>query len=240
MGSPIASVRIDRRFRGPPNSGNGGYVCGRLAEFVEGDSQVRLMRPPPLDRDLKVVTDGADRLLLDGDEPVARASPFAVEMTPPPALSPDEARARSAGYRGFENHAFGGCFVCGPEREPGDGLRIFPGGADDGIVAATWRPDPDLADAAGRVAAQFVWAALDCPGGWSWLHRSGRVAVLGEFAVHIERPVPAGAELVVMGWPIADDGRKHPCGSALYTAGGEPLAWSIATWLEIDPATLGP
>lgn len=27
----MVSLVIDRRFLGPPNSGNGGYVCGRLA-----------------------------------------------------------------------------------------------------------------------------------------------------------------------------------------------------------------
>jgi hypothetical protein len=31
-----ATIRIDRRFRGPPESGNGGYVCGCLAQFVVG------------------------------------------------------------------------------------------------------------------------------------------------------------------------------------------------------------
>jgi hypothetical protein len=26
------AIHIDRRFCGPPDSGNGGYVCGRVAE----------------------------------------------------------------------------------------------------------------------------------------------------------------------------------------------------------------
>ena len=40
---------IARRFRGPSQSGNGGYVCGRLARHVAGPALVRLRAPPPLD-----------------------------------------------------------------------------------------------------------------------------------------------------------------------------------------------
>ena len=35
----IASVVIPRRFRGPPDSGQGGYSCGVLARFVEGTAK---------------------------------------------------------------------------------------------------------------------------------------------------------------------------------------------------------
>ena len=30
----MTEIIIIRRFRGPPNSGNGGYVCGMLANAV--------------------------------------------------------------------------------------------------------------------------------------------------------------------------------------------------------------
>ena len=30
----MTSMIIDKRYRGPPNSGNGGYVCGRLARHI--------------------------------------------------------------------------------------------------------------------------------------------------------------------------------------------------------------
>ena len=67
----MVSLVIDRRFRGPPNSANGGYVCGCLARHVAGDAEVTLRAPPPLERPLDVLTkaDGAielrenDRLL---------------------------------------------------------------------------------------------------------------------------------------------------------------------------------
>ena len=30
----MTSIIIDKRYCGPPNSGNGGYVCGRLARHI--------------------------------------------------------------------------------------------------------------------------------------------------------------------------------------------------------------
>ena len=35
-------LTIPRRFNGPPRSGNGGYVCGRLASYLDGPASVRL------------------------------------------------------------------------------------------------------------------------------------------------------------------------------------------------------
>jgi hypothetical protein len=42
------SLNVARRFCGPPDSGNGGYVCGFIAGFVEGAAEVTLRLPPPL------------------------------------------------------------------------------------------------------------------------------------------------------------------------------------------------
>jgi hypothetical protein len=39
---------IPSRFCGPPGSGNGGYVCGRIAAYLDGPVTVTLRRPPPL------------------------------------------------------------------------------------------------------------------------------------------------------------------------------------------------
>lgn len=230
-----ATLHIEQRFRGPPRSGNGGYVCGRLAEFIDGDCRARLLRPPPLERELTVVADASGVNLMDGEQVIAQAQAQTLELTLPTPVSLDEARALSPRFRGFEAHAFHSCFVCGPEREAGDGLRIFPGATEDGSrVASPWRPDPDLAGPDGCVRPSFVWAALDCPSGWAYLHPGGRVAVLGQLAVHIEEPVPVAQDLVVVGWPIDDAGRKHRTGSALFSAEGKPLAWAAATWFDVE------
>ena len=39
---------IPSRFCGPPASGNGGYVCGRVAGYLDGPVTVTLRRPVPL------------------------------------------------------------------------------------------------------------------------------------------------------------------------------------------------
>ena len=238
LSSHPRTVRIERRFRGPPRSGNGGYVCGLLAEHLAGDCVVRLLCPPPLDRDLLLADEDDGVVLLDGERPIARARPHELHLELPAAVPLEEARLRSRHYRGFEEHAFPGCFVCGPERQPGDGLRIFAGAGKDGRVAGTWRPDPSLAGSDGNVRRRFVWAALDCPSGWAYLHAGARVAVLGEFAAHIAAPVRAGEEVAVIGWRVGDDGRKHRTASALFTADGTALAWAAATWFDVDPAAL--
>ena len=46
-------LEIPERFCGPPNSGNGGYVCGLLAKHLTGAVTVRLKAPPPLKTKLR-------------------------------------------------------------------------------------------------------------------------------------------------------------------------------------------
>src|SRR5436190_4787386 len=48
----MTSIIIGKRYCGPPNSGNGGYVCGRLASHIPGDAEIMLRAPPPLDKPL--------------------------------------------------------------------------------------------------------------------------------------------------------------------------------------------
>src|ERR1700750_1393397 len=52
---------IPPRFRGPSRSGNGGYVCGRIAAYADGPVTVTLRRPPPLATPMTVepASDGA-------------------------------------------------------------------------------------------------------------------------------------------------------------------------------------
>ena len=55
----MQTMTIARRFRGPPNSGNGGYVCGMLARHIPGAAEVRLNAPAPLETGLSVIEVGA-------------------------------------------------------------------------------------------------------------------------------------------------------------------------------------
>jgi hypothetical protein len=47
-------LTIPSRFNGPAGVGNGGYVCGRIAAYVDGPATVTLRRPPPLDTPMEV------------------------------------------------------------------------------------------------------------------------------------------------------------------------------------------
>ena len=58
------AITIPRRFNGPPHSGNGGYVCGRLASYLDGPASVRLRVPPPLERELRVETTIGERCVV--------------------------------------------------------------------------------------------------------------------------------------------------------------------------------
>ncbi|MCY7339892.1 MAG: hypothetical protein LH465_08095 [Sphingomonas bacterium] len=229
------TILIDRRFRGPPDSGNGGYVAGMLARSLGGSNvEVTLRAPPPLDTPLRLVShdDGAE--LLSGDALIASAVRTIVELVVPPPPSASQAKDAEARFNGFEQHSFPGCFVCGPERGVGDGLRIFPGatGLEEEQVAGIWAPDLSLTDDGRRLVVEHVWAALDCPGYFAVREQAG-VAVLGRIAASIDRMPEIGEAVIVSGWSVASEGRKHRAGTALHNCDGETLAMAIATWVTI-------
>jgi hypothetical protein len=234
-------VIIKRRFQGPPASGNGGYSCAMVGQFIEGAAAVRLHTPPPLDTPLEVrVIDGLVGLY-DRDELVATGRPAKIELDIPPPPDFAGAQAASARYRGFVAHFYPGCFVCGPQRKPGDGLRIFAGPVEqgagpDGMVAAAWIPDATLLDSSGYVAPEFIWAALDCPGAYAFPEPKNGALLLGELAVSIKGRVSASEKCVLIGWEISRGGRKHYTGTALFGESGSCRAVGYATWFEV-PAT---
>lgn len=230
-----AQLRVARRFRGPSASGNGGYVAGLLARELGGSCSVSLRRPAPLDRALQLDRQPDSVALFDDKELIALATAEVVDVKTPPAPTLAAARASSLRFAGFTEHLVPECFVCGPDRTEGDGLRIFPGPVDaatDGQVAAEWVPQPDLADVDGHIATEFVWAALDCAGFFALHGRSGP-AVLGRIAARLTRPIPACAPLVVTGWAITSEGRKHTVGTALHDSAGALLAAAEGTWIAL-------
>lgn len=236
MPTPDA-FEVDPRFCGPPGSGNGGYVCGRLAEGLEGDVRIRLERPPPLGRPLEVRETEDGRALCDGEQVVARAWPTRLDLEVPAAPDFAEASRAAQRYRGHVEHVFPRCFVCGPGRGEGDGMRIFPGPVDKGgLVAAPWIADASLGEP--TVRPEFVWAALDCPGCFSFPQPEGRVLLLGELSAHLEGPVRSGERCVVIGWEIEHSGRKHRTGTALFDSAGRCAGHAVGTWLEVSPAPL--
>lgn len=227
------TLLIERRFHGPPDSGNGGYVSGRLAAFVSGPAVVRLRTPPPLETPMEVcgAEGGAD--LIHGGVIVATARPAEVAIAAPSLPSYAQAETASRSYRGFHWHPFPNCFVCGPARKGNDGLRLFAGSVPGtNVVAAPWIPDASLG-AHGLVNPEFVWAALDCPGAFSFGSSTGTALLLGEIAASLLGPVHIGERYVAVGWETGREGRRHYTGTALVTESGECLALARSTWFEV-------
>ncbi len=125
--SYAARVLIATRFCGPPSSGNGGYTAGMLAAQLGGTVEVTLRRPPRLQHEMRLELAGERAELIDGELLVAEARRAELELAAPAAVSFERAREASGQYVGFRRHHFRGCFVCGPARAAGDGLRILPG-----------------------------------------------------------------------------------------------------------------
>ncbi len=233
------ALSIPSRFRGPAASGNGGYVCGCAAGYVGGPATVTLRRPPPLDTALAVERDGDGSIRVrDNGTLVAEAQPApeAPDIQIPGQVSPAQASAAAGRARYFQDPVFPDCFVCGPARHPGDGLRIFPGPvAGRELWAAPWTPDPSVAGPEGRVRAEIVWAALDCPSGIAAAEAAGlgTAILLGRMTAWLAARPEAGQPCTVIAWPGGQDGRKLTAFSALLGPGSQVLAAARAVWLTV-------
>jgi hypothetical protein len=231
------AVVIKRRYSGSSNAASRGYIAGLLGRQLDGPARVSIERPIPLDQPVGIERQPDGRVTLsDGAAVLAHAEPATLQLEPPAAPSFAEAQWAAERYLGFTEHAAPECFVCGPAREWGDGLAIFPGPLPGRhLVAAPWAPDPTLFDKRGQVRPEFVWAALDCPTGFALLEAFGRRTVtLHQLTVQLIRPLEVGARWIVMGWPFAADGRNLLGASAIVSERGELHALASAVMVAAD------
>ena len=229
----MQSLTIATRFRGPPESSNGGYFAGLVATLAARTVTVRLLKPPPLNIAFSVgqLEDGG-LSVLRGEERIGEAHPVVLAIAAPPAPDYLEAVEASRHYAGFRHHRFPSCFVCGTQRTRGDGLRIFAGTIPErGVVAAPWVPDASLDAGDGKVRAEFMSAALDCPGYYA-VATDDRMTLLAEFTAHVDRRVHIGASCTLIGWRIGSNGRKHEAGTAIFDGKGELCGRARALWIE--------
>ena len=228
------NLTIDPRYCGPPGSANGGYISGMLGQLLPGTAQVTLRKPPPLGKEMQIVMNGDSSLqLLDGDMLIAESQTAILDLGSPPSPDYEEAIAASKRYTGFGEHAFPSCFVCGPKRAVGDGLRIFAGNVvGKSMVASPWTPDFELSDENEAVKEEFIWAALDCPGAFAAVDVYEPI-VLGRFTTKILHPVMAGEPHIVIGWKEGEEGRKYYSGTAIYTADQKLCAIASAIWIRL-------
>jgi hypothetical protein len=231
--SALDPLVVPARFNGPAGSGNGGWSAGALAAYVDADGgavEVTLRQPPPLDTPMEVVEDDGVMTAMHEGAPalVARRAALAPEGVT--AVSMALAREAATRYPGLEQHPFPTCFTCGTEREPGDGLRIFPGRVDDlderPRVAAPW--------VAGEADLRVVWAALDCAGAWA-ADMEDRMMVLGRMTAEVLGTPVAGEEHVVVGLARGSEGRKHRTATTVVDPRGAVLGRAEQVWIEVSP-----
>ena len=162
------AILIDSRFRGPDDSGNGGYSCGVIAREHGGDElEVTLRLPPPLDEWLRLDADGR---VWDDHALVAEVREGSVG-----------ARCAGAGHLGGRRRGAG----ARPRLAVPALLRLracarrraaHPCRARSRVATwlrrrGRWQTD--------TVGPEFVWAALDCPGAYATGVLGRGVVVLG-------------------------------------------------------------
>ena len=255
MGIAIQNtVTILRRFCGPPDSANGGYTGGLLAKvLIEGGGAenlamtLRLKAATPLERELVINGDVENGLtLLADDQPLATMvaggeNPFdALPVFPEYSQLLSAAPTVRASCGGFESHPFQTCFVCGPQRETGDGLCLYPGPLPEneaGLVVADWQPDVSLVES-GQLDIAYIWAALDCAGAFAILEqpRNARLVpmVLAQMTTRILHCPKIGEKLVLVAWPLFSEGRKAYAGTALIESNNQCIASSKQLWVSLN------
>lgn len=229
-------VHVPGRFCGPPGAGNGGWTAGLLGKHVGREVEITLKRPIPIDETIEVVTDGfSEASLQQGSTKIAVARAAELDLDIPEAVSFKRAAQARASFPGYKLHPFPNCFVCGTGRCCGEGMCLFTGAIDTGIVASSWIPQSEFADDSGAISPELICAALDCPGAWALIDRYGIEAplVLGRITVRLDKPVRADERYVVQGWAQGREGRKAFCGTAVYDAAGEVCAAAAATWIQL-------
>lgn len=230
----VETVTVASRFNGPQASGNGGYSAGVVAGYIQGPAEVSLRAPVPLDTPLQITQAEGVVRMLDGETHIAEGrgvSDFSLNLPAPVDMG--AARAARSRYRGLPDGEFSRCFVCGRGRE--DAFGVFAGEVEGrDLVASTWTPPDSAADAEGNVRLEFIWAVLDCPTFFAaHLRAELTMSVLARLTARLDTPLRAGAEHVVIAWPLGINGRKRSAGVALFTADGAPAA--IAQALLIEP-----
>ncbi|MGV9302778.1 hypothetical protein [Nonomuraea sp. NPDC003727] len=231
-------LTVPERFRGPAGIANGGWISGTVAEALNGLSsavEVTLHAPTPLETEVRLEHVANSASLHHDGKLLVEAIPVAEHLTGPGFVPFNEAARAEAGFAGWQGHAFPECFACGL-REPGDGLRVFPGpvdGADAGegrLVAAGWRVPFTVTDADGAVPVSVVGAVLDCVTGWAHFE-PGESALLGRLTLQVNRRVYPGGTYSVVARATGREGRKLFGESAIYEVDGTPVAAAKATWI---------
>lgn len=91
------------------------------------------------------------------------------------------------------------------------------------MVAAPWIAVASLCELDGRLDTEYLWADLDCAG-YFVIEDRVALATLGRMTARIDAHPRVGDTVIVSGWPIASEGRKHKVGTAIHDVDGRLIA----------------
>jgi hypothetical protein len=245
MTSKENQIIIAKRFRGPPQSGNGGLVSGVFANLINPEHnagvEVTLRSPTPLGQPMRANVNPPGSAVVYQDSTVIAAikpAHLALSIMKPPSRSVIK-RAAPTSYSLLKNlnprfpsgtgfHP--GCFCCGADRTTG--LGVFAAPVDD-QVAALWPTKSAWADNGGFLPREFLWTAMDCPGQFAFLATGIKTGMLGRMTAQLYTLPKAGDELIITAWPIKIEGKKHFAGSAIFSSNQELIARAITVWVGL-------
>jgi hypothetical protein len=235
------SVVIQERFRGPPQSGNGGYVGGTFAKFAPegtGEAEITLRAPIPLDEPMAVNHTDEGVTVTHGETLIAQVKrvTYDLQIPKPPSWQDVELAAPSSySLLQNDNPLFEGrtgfhpiCFCCGVEHDDGLGVFTAPVGKQ---VAAVWKTKTAWADNCGDLPDEYIWTALDCPGQFAYRAQGVITGMLGRITAKIHHKAKAGDSFLVTAWPIRVEGKKHFAGSAMFNKSGDLVAEATTLWI---------
>ncbi|PJZ55680.1 hypothetical protein [Leptospira barantonii] len=243
--SNFESIEINEKYNGPPKSGNGGYVAGITANRIENNAVViKIRAPAPLNETLyysrdpsgsgiKLLSKGTNSVIADAKED----SEFYMDVPELNSSSLEGIQNPEQEYLGFHKHPFPTCFVCGPNRNHKDGMRIFPAKISDQVGfthlhGAFWNPWKDLSGTDGKIRDEIVWAALDCPGGFAASYVEPTLIVLVKLRGRLLESIFPEVPYAIQAWEIGRNRRQRIAGTAIYRIDDRKcVAYSEALWM---------
>jgi len=250
-----APISIDSVYNGPVNCGNGGYISGLLASFIEGDAEIRINSAFPVETPLQVKdSDKGIGVYLD-DKLLGSARRIQLQLSIPTPPTLEGARAASQRFEFIHSSDPKGCYVCSPTRTTENGLLVFCGALDEftesdsgidwstqtekNIVAALWRPAENLCSEKDTIDNIYVWSALDCPGAYAIkaAEPDAGLQLLGTCSGSIKTPLKPDEVYIVTSWKTSpNSGRKRFMGVAIHSTAGELMACAEQIWIDVGKA----
>ena len=233
-------ITISRRFEGPPNMAQGGYISGLMAQHLESDTvEVTMRNPTRMERPLILDTGTPDRVFLfDGETLLNEARPAELDLEIPEPITLKE--AKRASLKHITEMPYPNCFGCGSGRSEDDGLHLRSGPLEGrNIVAIDWTP---RAAAVGAKDGQDVpepiaWASMECPVARALelegMKKPEELILLGRMITKVSGLPKTGEDCYIMGWPIGRSGRKLEIAGTLHHKSGQVLVQSKFTFITL-------